>query len=258
MKTKITLAIAMLLFSCQLFAQDQYKKELYIVDGDTLPYRILFPENFSETEKYPLMVFLHGAGERGKDNQKQLQHGSKFFLDSIQKYPAVVIFPQCPTESFWANADVDSSTRPYTLNFPGDRGPTKPLELTMSLLDVMVQKNYIDNTKVYLGGLSMGGMGTFELLSRKPNFFAAAFAICGGGNAENAKNYAKTTPIWIFHGSKDNIVNPQWSIDIVSSLLKNGGLPKFTLYSQADHNSWDNAFAEATLLKWLFSHTKDN
>ncbi|MCB0470047.1 MAG: phospholipase, partial [Flavobacteriaceae bacterium] len=105
-------------------------------------------------------------------------------------------------------------------------------------------------------GLSMGGMGTYEILSRKPDMFAAAFAICGGGNPELTENYATKIPMWIFHGAKDDVVNPQLSIDMVSAILKFGGKPNFTLYADDNHNSWDSAFAEPELLLWLFSKTK--
>jgi predicted peptidase len=104
-------------------------------------------------------------------------------------------------------------------------------------------------------GLSMGGMGTFELLSRKPDVFAAAVAICGGGDPDSVTEYASEVPLWAFHGAKDNVVAPQQSITMVSALLKEGGLPRFTLYDDADHNSWDPAFAEPGLLPWLFSHS---
>lgn len=258
MKKIITISIALLFSVGNIFAQNEYKKELYLANNDTLPYRILYPDNFSESEKYPLVLFLHGAGERGKDNEKQLVHGSKLFMDSIRKYPAVVVFPQCPVESYWANANVDRTTQPITLQFPEKSEPTRPLELTMELVKDMAGNNFIDNNRIYLGGLSMGGMGTFELLGREPDTFAAAFAICGGGNAKNTEKYAKTTPMWIFHGAKDNVVDPQLSIEMVSALLKYGGFPNFTLYSQTNHNSWDPAFAEPDLLQWLFSQSKND
>lgn len=97
----------------------------------------------------------------------------------------------------------------------------------------------------------MGGMGTFELLRRRPNVFAAAFAICGGDNVENVKHY-KDVPLWIFHGEDDSIVPASHSITIVEKLKELGSKPRFNLYPGVDHNSWDNAFAEPKLLRWLF------
>ena len=105
-------------------------------------------------------------------------------------------------------------------------------------------------------GLSMGGMGSFELLSRRPDIFAAAIPICGGGDPNSVSGYAKNTPLWVFHGAQDNVVNPLQSMEMVSALLKAGVYPKFTLYDFANHGSWDPAFAEPDLLPWLFSHKK--
>ncbi|HMC01708.1 MAG TPA: hypothetical protein VKN14_11800, partial [Flavobacteriaceae bacterium] len=98
--------------------------------------------------------------------------------------------------------------------------------------------------------------GTFEILYRKPDMFTAAFAICGAGNPETVKTYANKTELWVFHGAKDDVTNPQFSIDMVSAYLKAGGNPNFTLYADDNHNSWDSAFAEPELLPWLFSKSK--
>ena len=102
----------------------------------------------------------------------------------------------------------------------------------------------------------MGGMGTFEIIARRPKVFAAAFAICGGDNTLNAKKYAKKVPLWVFHGAKDSIVPEFHSESIVAAIKNAGGDPKFTVYPNDDHNSWDDAFREPLLIPWLFSHTK--
>lgn len=238
--------------------QDLYDTNIFINNADTLNYRILYPKDFSENKQYPLVLFLHGAGERGKDNESQLIHGSKMFANPENRtaFPAIVMFPQCPQDDYWANASVDRTTQPLTLKFPNGGEPTKALSLVMKLMDDMVAKPFVNNQQVYVGGLSMGGMGTFEILSRKPNLFAAAFAICGGGNTQAAEAYATTTDLWIFHGAKDDVVMPQLSVDMVSAILKYGGSPNFTLYADANHNSWDAALAEPELLPWLFSKSK--
>lgn len=218
----------------------------------------MYPKNFDKSKKYPVILFLHGAGERGNDNESQLVHGGKLFAtDYLQEqFPAIVIFPQCPKESYWSNVDVDRSTYPIHLKFKYDEGPTTPLRMVMDLLDSTIQEPYSDDSQVYVMGLSMGGMGTFELLSRKPETFAAAVPICGGGDPDSVGVYAKNTPLWVFHGAQDNVVNPLQSMEMVSALLKAGVYPKFTMYDFANHNSWDPAFAEPTLLPWLFSHKK--
>lgn len=256
-KNQITFCL--LLISAITFAQkDIYKEEVHIKGEDTLQYRIMYPENFSEDKQYPVVLFLHGAGERGNDNKKQLAHGSKLFADKTNRgaFPAIVIFPQCSKESFWSNAEVDRSSLPRKLVFPEDKEATKPMQLVIDLMQEVTSKDYVNKDKVYVGGLSMGGMGTFEILSRQPDMFAAAFAICGDGNAELTKNYAAKVELWVFHGANDDVIDPKGSLKMVNAILENGGKPNFTLYSDANHNSWDPAFAEPELLTWLFSKSK--
>ncbi|MEY8869186.1 prolyl oligopeptidase family serine peptidase [Meridianimaribacter flavus] len=256
-KTQITFCL--LFISAIAFAQkDVFKERKHIKDGDTLKYRIMYPENFSEEKQYPVVLFLHGAGERGDDNQRQLVHGSKLFADQTNRgaFPAIVIFPQCPKSDYWSKVDVDRSTNPIGLNFKYENGPTTSMGLVLDLMDEFAEKPFVKKEKIYVGGLSMGGMGTFEILYRRPEMFAAAFAICGGGDPESAKEYADKIDVWVFHGAKDDVVDPQLSLDMVSAILKYGGKPNFTLYADDNHNSWDSTFAEPELLKWLFSKSK--
>ncbi|RYY35158.1 MAG: phospholipase [Sphingobacteriaceae bacterium] len=243
-------------------AQDRsaYDKGLYAVKGDTLPYRILFPLNFNPAQKYPLVVVLHGAGERGNNNEAQLTHGGDLFLkpNVREDFPAIVVFPQCPADSFWSNVkfETDSLSNRRKLMFQTDAEPTKAMKALLGFVDQMLKKPYVNKKEVYVGGLSMGGMGTFELLGRKPKVFAAAFAICGGDNTLNAKKYAKRVPLWIFHGAKDNIVPSDHSEVMVAAIREAGGDPRYSLYPDADHDSWTKAFAEPDFLPWLFSHKK--
>ena len=191
-KIKTHLALCLLLISTVAFAQkDVFKEKTHVKGEDTLKYRIMYPENFSEDKQYPVVLFLHGAGERGDDNKKQLVHGSKLFANNTNRgtFPAIVIFPQCPKNSYWSNAEVDRNSHPIKLVFPKDKEATKPMHLVINLMEDVTSKPYVDKNRVYVGGLSMGGMGTFEILSRQPDMFAAAFAICGGGNVNKPKNY---------------------------------------------------------------------
>lgn len=222
--------------------------------GTTLNYRILYPQGFDEGKHYPLVVFLHGAGERGSDNEAQLVHGSRLFLDAQQEYPAVVIFPQCPEGDFWANADFADRNDPASW-FPTDQAPQPSMAAVMDLIEQELAKPYIDENRFYLAGLSMGGMGTWELLWRMPDRIAAAVPICGGGAPEKAEEMLDI-PIWIFHGMKDDVVPPNLSLRMLRALQRQGGLAKITLYPEANHNSWDPAFAEPHLLPWMFSQYK--
>lgn len=244
----------------QVTAQDfsPYDKGSYIKGKDSISYRVLFPENFNSQQKYPIIFFLHGSGERGKDNQKQLEHGGKLFLntDLRKEFPAIIVFPQCPENDYWANVQIKGGeTGKNRFNFLKGGKPTPAMHALLGMIDDFLKKPFVDKKQVYAGGLSMGGMGTYELLRRKPKTFAAAFAICGGDNIANVKKYKKV-PLWIFHGGKDNVVSPELSKEIADHLKIIGKEVKFTLYADANHNSWDSAFAEPQFLPWLFSHKK--
>lgn len=234
-----------------------YKKENFVVGSDTLKYRILYPENFDPAKKYPVLFFLHGRGESGNDNQKQLTHGARLFLDPQfrKDYPAVVIFPQCAEQSYWSNVIIDEVSGKRFFTYQRGGAPTLAMKLLLSLTQQITKESFTDTKRIYVGGLSMGGMGTFELLRRSTKTFAAAFAICGGDDPANAKKYKKV-PLWIFHGGLDDVVNPQLAYSVYRELRQLGHTPKFTIYPKANHNSWDPAFAEKDLLPWLFSHTK--
>lgn len=234
-------------------ATDDFQAKEYEKGGESLPYQILYPADFSEEEEYPLILFLHGAGERGSDNQRQLIHGGDFFKEKVLSgdYPAIVLFPQCAADEYWAR--IEEGSRETGFRFPKESEPTAPMALVMELLDNMLEKDYVKKDQVYVGGLSMGGMGTLELLYRKPETFAAAIAICGGGNPDHVTAYADNTALWFFHGGQDEVVPVENSQRMVRALQDEGADVTLTVYEEANHNSWDPAFAEATLLSWLFS-----
>ena len=252
----VTLALFMLQVS---FAQDKslFTKEQFIKGGDTLQYRMLLPENFDPTKEYPVLFFLHGAGERGSDNEAQLMHGGKLFLKpEVRKdFPAIVIFPQCPKNDFWANVKFGDGKTAERFSFQKGGKPGNSMSLLMGLLNKFKSEKFTDNDRFYVGGLSMGAMGTFELLRRKPKAFASAFAICGGDHVENVKKYKKI-PLWVFHGGKDTTVPIEKSEIVVNELKRLNGNVKFSVYPEAGHNSWDSAFADPEFLSWLFSFKK--
>ncbi|QNE39045.1 prolyl oligopeptidase family serine peptidase [Hymenobacter sp. NBH84] len=257
------LLIYLLTFTCITTAQAQqesgFQPRTYAAkDGHSLPYRILYPENYDPAKKYPLILVLHGAGERGSDNQKQLTHGSKLFLtpENRQRFPAIVVFPQCPENSYWAATQIDRTKHPLDIQFRYADGPKWPLRAALDLVQQLRRQEHVDKKRVYIMGLSMGGMGTFEALYREPKLFAAATPICGGGEPSSVKRYAKRLPLWVFHGSADDIVAPKYSREMVAALQQAGAQVKYTEYPGVNHNSWDSAFAEPELLPWLFSQHK--
>ncbi len=256
-----------LLFAVMMFyafltqSQDGFQARIFKTkDGHTLPYRILFPKNYDRTQKYPIVVVLHGAGERGEDNVQQLVHGSGLFLkvENRIKFRAIVIFPQCPTESYWMSGKIRhiQHTEALEASFNYPKEPNWPLLATIDLVRKIAKEEAADPKRIYISGMSMGGMGTFEALARYPKLFAAAAPICGGGNLEMTKNYARQLPLWIFHGAVDAVINVKYSRDIYAALKANGANVRYTEYPNVNHDSWDNAFAEPEFLPWMFSQIK--
>lgn len=254
-QTFLFLFLNMLIMTA-ISAQDLslFKKETYTKKGDTLPYRILLPKNFNPEKTYPLLLFLHGAGERGNDNEAQLTHGADLFLktENREQFPAIIVFPQCSKEGYWSSVDVKREPDNYTWTYPTKKQKNSTLDLVEGLICQLKKAYNIDKNRLYIAGLSMGGMGTFEMVWRNPKMFAAAMPICGGANPVIAKKL--THPEWwIFHGEKDAIVPVHLSKEMQKALLEVGATTKLTLYPAVNHDSWTNAFAEEDFLNWLFS-----
>jgi len=253
---------AMLIFSVTALLAQQpnyYKSDFFITAQGTLPYRIMLPENFDPSVSYPLIFFLHGAGERGNDNEKQLVHGASFFAsaENRKEFPAIVVFPQCAEGDFWANVKFhfdEDGNRSFSFDPSGE--PTPSMGLAIQLLESLLERDYVGKQKVYVGGLSMGGMGTFELLYRMPEVFAAAFPICGGGNPDMINEKVKNVKVWAFHGEDDAVVVPELSLTMVEAYKNTGVDVKLTIYPGVGHDSWNNAFKEPELLDWLFSNIR--
>ena len=249
-----------LLFSLLFVSQtivlcQEFSKELFISDKDSLPYRLLLPKNFDNAKKYPLIVFLHGAGERGNDNELQLVHGKDLFINMNKNnnFPSIVVFPQCSKNSYWANVSRINNS----FSFLGDPTENTSLKLVEGMINELQSNFKINSNQIYVGGLSMGGMGTFELVYRNPDMFAAAFAICGGANPKIGEKISKTN--WrIYHGDKDFVVPVKLSIDMYNSIKSFNKNVYLKIYPNVNHNSWDNVFREPDLFKWLFSNSKAN
>ena len=234
------------------------KKEFVFAEGKVLPYRILYPENYNRTKKYPIILFLHGAGERGKDNEKQLIHGAKLFINAEHRknFPAIVIIPQCPDDSFWASIKIDRTKQPVKMEFDYSGEPSWPLVAANELVKKIAKEESVDTKRVYITGLSMGGMGTFESVYRYPDLYTAALPICGGGNAEMYDQRVKKISFWVFHGAADAVVDVKLSREMVEKLKLIKADVDYSEYPGVNHNSWDNAFAEPTFLSWMFKHKK--
>ncbi len=216
-----------------------------------LPYRMMRPENLEPGKKYPLVIFLHGAGERGNDNEVQLVHGVKDFANpgARKKYPCFLVAPQCPVNKQWVQVPWSSPSH----DMPPK--PSQPASLLVGLLDSLQKTLPIDADRVYITGLSMGGYGSWDLLARQPERFAAAVPVCGGGDEKKAERM-KNVPIWAFHGGQDGAVPVSRSRNMVNAVNQAGGWAKYTEYPEVGHDSWNACYADPEMMAWLFAQVR--
>lgn len=225
-----------LIFAISINAQEanQYKMAMSkpVQFQFQMNYLCYFPENFNQQsdQLYPLLIFLHGSGERGSDLEKVMIQGPPALVEK-QPFPAIVVSPQCAPSVWW---DV------FELN---------------KFLDQLIRIYPVDTTRIYLTGLSMGGYGTWEWATRHPERFAAIVPVCGSGNVHRAERLVNV-PIWAFHGAKDDVVPPEKSIEMVEAINKLGGNVKFTLYPEANHNSWTETYNNPEMWNWLWQQHK--
>src|SRR5262245_30191923 len=217
--------------------------------GGKLLYRLYSPKGASAENKLPLILFLHGAGERGDDNAAQLKNCMKQFLKTQEKYPAFIVAPQCPKGKKWNEVDWQAASH-VTPEKPSD-----PFATLIPLLDQLKKELPVDLKRLYVTGLSMGGYGPVDPLTRPPHTSAAAVPTCAGGDETTPETIAKI-PQWILYGPADTVVKTHRSRHMVEALKKAGAEPKYTEYPGVGHNSWDKAYAEADLWTWLFSQKK--
>jgi predicted peptidase len=197
-----------------------------------LKYFLYLPSDYDDGETpWPLLLFLHGAGERGEDLNQVKVHGPPKLIDKGKEFPMIVISPQCPKGEWW---------NPATLS---------------KLLDEVSAKYRVDPEQVFVTGLSMGGFGTWSLAMHSPDRFAAIVPICGGGDENRAKEIAHI-PAWIFHGGKDNVIPASRSEKMEAALKAAGGTPKLTLYPDAGHDSWTEAYNTGELYDWLLAQKR--
>jgi predicted peptidase len=221
--------------------------------GKPLKYRLIKPVDYKFGKKYPLVLFLHGAGERGDDNAATLRHAAKDFSkpQTRSKYPAYVVIPQCPTGKKWSEVDwsKDSSELPEE--------PSDAMQSIKELIDDMVENAGVDPNRIYITGLSMGGYGTWDAIARYPGFFAAAAPICGGGDPKTVDKF-KSLPIWCFHGAKDPVVKVIRSREMIEALQKVGSNAKYTEYPEAQHDSWTQTYSNPELFDWMFAQRRES
>ncbi len=234
--------------------QDIMGKESFLFESEALlRYRIYIPKNYSDDKKYPLALFLHGAGERGDDNSTQLrQVVPMFFKDENSPfYDAIVLCPQCQGGFQWVNTPWERGS--YSL----DSTPiSKYLAAVVRLLDCICEKYSIDESRQYVMGISMGGFGTWDLLMRYPERFAAAIPVCGGADPTKADRLANI-PVKTFHDALDPIVPVLGTREIIKAIKDAGGtLASYTETSKFYHGVWDHAFSTEGLFEWLFSNQR--
>jgi predicted peptidase len=204
-------------------------------------------------KRYPLVIFLHGAGERGTDNLKPIGLGGRMgaylwtLPENQERHPCFVAAPQCPDNDKWAEVQWGDGSHALPAQ------PTDAMRLAMGMIDGLMKELPIDPDRVYVTGLSMGGYGTWDLLSRRPGTFAAAIPVCGGLADDQAGKIAHI-PQWIFHGGNDTVVKTIRSRNAYEQ-LKAAGAPslRYTEFGGVGHNSWDLAFSTPGLANWLMS-----
>ncbi len=201
----------------------------------SIKYLLYLPKGYGEKErKWPLMMFLHGAGERGSNLNKVKVHGPPKIVEAGKDLPFIIVSPQCPKDDWWTERDDE----------------------LIHLLDDIQKRYDVDAERVYLTGLSMGGYGTWTLGSTYPERFAAIVPICGGGKRFFGWRL-KDVPVWAFHGGKDSVVPLRESAEMVQAVNRGGGDAKLTVYPDANHDSWTKTYDNPELYKWLLKHRKN-
>ena len=195
-------------------------------------YLLYLPNKYHQIKKdWPLIFFLHGAGERGNDIELVKKHGPPKLITEDKSFPFIIAVPQCNENMKWN------------------------IEELNNLLDEIIFKYNIDTKRIYLTGLSMGGFGTWDMAIKFPNKFAAIIPICGGGDPSKVCKI-KDLPIWVFHGAKDDIVPLSKSEEMVKGLKDCGGNPKFTIYPNAEHDSWTETYNNPQIYEWFLQFSR--
>jgi len=221
--------------------------------GEVFNYRMSAPQFPAQGKRYPLIIFLHGSGECGTDNKRQIMLGLPQLMKSLfmLNQQAVVLAPQCQRGNWWVERLAMGA------NYTAAKNPTAALEVTMELSRHILQTQPVDPDRVYITGLSLGGFGTWDAIQRWPDFFAAAVPVCGGGDVNQVREL-KRLPLWIFHGDQDKNVDVECSRRMVEALRK-AGCRKFnyTEFPGVAHNCWDKAYGSQELVAWLLNQRRN-
>jgi predicted peptidase len=200
-------------------------------DKASYNYLLFVPANYDKQEKWPLIVFLHGSGERGDSLELVKKHGPPKIVEGKPDFEFIVVSPQVPASARWEAEKVGQ------------------------IVDQVAKSLKVDAERIYLTGLSMGGSGTWDTAAKYPERFAAIVPICGPGDLDAAETI-KSIPCWVFHGAKDTPQSVQQNEEMVAALKKAGGQPKFTLYPEADHDSWTQSYNNPELYRWLLEQKR--
>ncbi|MGN1359300.1 MAG: prolyl oligopeptidase family serine peptidase [Kiritimatiellia bacterium] len=217
-------------------------------------YRLYSPEPIEAGRRYPLVLFLHGSGERGTNNTAQLKFGVRDLLKwgKVFGEPMFLLAPQCPPGQKWVEVPWDRRIHPMP------KEPSDPMRGVVAALEKVCRECPVDPARIYLTGLSMGGYGCWDLLGRKPGFFAAAMPVCGSGDPAQARGMVET-PIWAVHGSKDGAVPVAHSAAMIQAIRGAGG--KRALFHEipgAGHDVWSRTYSNPMALRWLFEQRNPN
>jgi predicted peptidase len=253
-QSMLSLTLSIFSFAAPAQTETQYLSRSATVGSATYNYKVYLPAGWKRENKAPVILFLHGAGERGDDNTAQTRVGLGPAIAARKDFPFIVVLPQCPRGRWWSEPEMQAQA--------------------LKAFDQTVEEFNGDRSRVYLTGLSMGGYGLWAIASANPGRFAALAPVCGGIRppravttppgtadpnaaadpyAEAAKKVGKT-PVWVFHGGADSVVPVSESQKMVESLRAIGGQVRYNEYEGVGHNSWDRAYGEAELFTWMLSH----
>jgi predicted peptidase len=249
----VALSIACMMIGASAASEAQYTVDGFAArtlvgsNGMVMPYRLFIPDEKKRTQPLPAIIYLHGAGGIGTDNFKQIAGGNStgthlWVTPEMQaRHSAFVIAPQMAPGNVWDNRRAE--------------GLAPSAQLVIELLEQLSREFAIDRNRIYVTGQSLGGYGTWDLITKRPDLFAAAVPLCGIGTPSRA-SAVRDMPIWVFHGAKDDLVPVTASREMVAALKAVGSTVRYTEYADVGHGVWERAYAEPELPNWLFAQRR--